>query len=141
FEELGVKRQVLSEIESAVPARTVIGTNTSTIPIAEIAAEAQHPDRVLGMHFFSPVEKMPLLEVIPTDRTSVDALVTAVQFGRRMGKSLIVVADSPGFWVNRILLPYLNEAGFLLEEGVPIEVLDRVMLAWGFPVGPATLLD
>ena len=141
FEELGVKRQVLAEIESAVSAKAVIGTNTSTIPIAEIAAEAQHPDRVLGMHFFSPVEKMPLLEVIPTDRTSVDALVTAVQFGRRMGKTVIVVADSPGFWVNRILLPYLNEAGFLLEEGVPIEVLDRVMLAWGFPVGPVTLLD
>ena len=93
------------------------------------------------MHFFSPVEKMPLLEVIPTDRTGADAIVTAVQFGRRMGKTVIVVADSPGFWVNRILTPYLNEAGFLLEEGVPIEVIDRVMTQWGFPVGPAALLD
>ncbi|MBA2293432.1 MAG: enoyl-CoA hydratase/isomerase family protein [Gemmatimonadales bacterium] len=141
FEELGVKRQVLAEIEAAVPATTVIGTNTSTIPIADIAADARHAERVLGMHFFSPVARMPLLEVIPTDRTSGDALVTAVQFGRRMGKTVIVVADVPGFWVNRILSPYLNEAGFLLEEGVPIDVLDRVMTSWGFPVGPAALLD
>ncbi len=141
FEELGVKRQVLAEIEAAVPAGTVIGTNTSTIPIGDIAAEARHAERVLGMHFFSPVARMPLLEVIPTDRTSADALVTAVQFGRRMGKTVIVVADSPGFWVNRILSPYLNEAGFLLEEGVPIDVLDRVMTSWGFPVGPAALFD
>lgn len=141
FEELGVKRQVLAEIEAAVPATTVIGTNTSTIPIGDIAADARHAERVLGMHFFSPVARMPLLEVIPTDRTSVDALVTAVQFGRRMGKTVIVVADSPGFWVNRILSPYLNEAGFLLEEGVPIDVLDRVMTNWGFPVGPAALFD
>ncbi|MEO5825177.1 MAG: 3-hydroxyacyl-CoA dehydrogenase NAD-binding domain-containing protein [Gemmatimonadales bacterium] len=141
FEELGVKRQVLAEIEAAVPATTVIGTNTSTIPIGEIAAAARHGERVLGMHFFSPVARMPLLEVIPTDHTSVDALVTAVQFGRRMGKTVIVVADSPGFWVNRILSPYLNEAGFLLEDGIPIEVLDRVMTNWGFPVGPAALFD
>jgi 3-hydroxyacyl-CoA dehydrogenase/enoyl-CoA hydratase/3-hydroxybutyryl-CoA epimerase len=84
---------------------------------------------------------MPLLEVIPTARTSTDAIVTAVRFGRKMGKTVIVVQDSPGFWVNRILSPYMNEAGLLLEEGVPIVVLDRVMTRWGFPVGPATLLD
>ncbi len=141
FEDLAVKQQVIAEIEDAVPQTTVIGTNTSTIPISEIAVGARHPERVLGMHFFSPVEKMPLLEVIPTDRTGADAIVTAVQFGRRMGKTVIVVADSPGFWVNRILTPYLNEAGYLLEEGVPIEVIDRVMTQWGFPVGPAALLD
>ena len=93
------------------------------------------------MHFFSPVEKMPLLEVIPTAQTSADAIVTAVQFGRAMGKTVIVVADSPGFWVNRILSPYLNEAGFLLEEGVPIETIDKAMTVWGFPVGPVALLD
>lgn len=141
FEELAVKRQVVADIEAAVPADTVIASNTSTIPIGEIAAGARHPARVLGMHFFSPVEKMPLLEVIPHEATSVDAVVTAVQFGRRMGKTVIVVADSPGFWVNRILSPYLNEAGFLLEEGVPIEVIDGAMTRWGFPVGPVALLD
>jgi 3-hydroxyacyl-CoA dehydrogenase/enoyl-CoA hydratase/3-hydroxybutyryl-CoA epimerase len=141
FEDLTVKRQVVAEIESAVPATTVIGTNTSTIPIGEIAAEARHPERIVGIHFFSPVEKMPLLEVIPHEGSSADAVVTAVQFGRRMGKTVVVVADSPGFWVNRILSPYLNEAGFLLEEGVPIEVIDAAMTAWGFPVGPVALLD
>jgi len=93
------------------------------------------------MHFFSPVEKMPLLEVIPTDATAPEAIITAVRFGRRMGKTVIVVADHPGFWVNRILSPYLNEAGTLLVEGVPIEVIDRTMTAWGFPVGPVALLD
>ena len=141
FEELGVKRQVLADLESVVPSGTIIATNTSTIPIGEIAAEAQHPERVLGMHFFSPVEKMPLLEVIPHEQSSVDAVVSTVQFGRRMGKTVIVVADSPGFWVNRILSPYLNEASFLLEEGVPIDVIDGAMTAWGFPVGPVALLD
>jgi 3-hydroxyacyl-CoA dehydrogenase/enoyl-CoA hydratase/3-hydroxybutyryl-CoA epimerase len=84
---------------------------------------------------------MPLLEVIPTARTAPDAIVTAVQFGRRMGKTVIVVADRPGFWVNRILTPYLNEASLLLSEGAPIELLDRVMTRFGFPVGPIALLD
>ena len=93
------------------------------------------------MHFFSPVEKMPLLEVIPTDATSPEAIVTAVRFGRRMGKTVIVVSDKPGFWVNRILSPYLNEAGMLLQEGVPVDVIDKTMTAWGFPVGPVALLD
>ncbi|MES2124218.1 MAG: fatty acid oxidation complex subunit alpha FadJ [Gemmatimonadota bacterium] len=141
FEDLAVKRQVVAELEAHLPATTIIATNTSTIPIHDIAMGARNPERILGMHFFSPVEKMPLLEVIPTSSTSADAIVTAVQFGRRIGKTVIVVADSPGFWVNRILLPYLNEAGFLLEEGVPIEMIDSVMTAWGFPVGPVTLLD
>jgi len=141
FEDLAVKQQVLSEFEAVLRPEAVFATNTSTIPIGRIAERARHPERVLGMHFFSPVERMPLLEVIPTDRTSADAIVTAVRFGRQMGKTVIVVRDSPGFWVNRILMPYLNEAGILLEEGVPIEVLDRVMVRWGFPVGPVTLLD
>jgi 3-hydroxyacyl-CoA dehydrogenase/enoyl-CoA hydratase/3-hydroxybutyryl-CoA epimerase len=141
FEDLAVKQQVIEELEAAVPISTVIATNTSTLPVHEIAMVAHHPERVLGMHFFSPVDKMPLLEVVPTDQTSAEAIVTAVQFGRRLGKTVIVVADSPGFWVNRILLPYLNEAAFLLEEGVSIETIDKVMTAWGFPVGPIALMD
>ncbi len=141
FEELEVKRQVLADLSRVVPTDAVLATNTSTIPIGDIAVAATHPERVLGMHFFSPVEKMPLLEVIPHEGSDVDSVVTAVHFGRRMGKTVIVVADSPGFWVNRILSPYLNEAGFLLEEGVPIETIDAVMTSWGFPVGPVALLD
>ena len=141
FEDLEVKRQVMGDLESVVPAETVIATNTSTIPIGRIGDLMRHPERFLGMHYFSPVDRMPLLEVIPGPVTAPTAIATAVRFGRQMGKTVIVVADSPGFWVNRILSPYLNEAGRLLEEGVPIEVLDRAMTGYGFPVGPATLLD
>src|SRR6185437_12136158 len=127
FEDLDTKRHVLAEVEDQVRPEAIFATNTSTIPIRHIAAEARRPERILGMHFFSPVERMPLLEVIPTAATSPDTLVTAVRFGRRMGKTVIVVADRPGFWVNRILSPYLNEAGHLLQEGVPIQVLDQTM--------------
>jgi 3-hydroxyacyl-CoA dehydrogenase/enoyl-CoA hydratase/3-hydroxybutyryl-CoA epimerase len=141
FEDLEIKRRVLAEVEAQVRSDTIFATNTSTIPIRQIASQAKRPERILGMHFFSPVEKMPLLEVIPTLATSPDTLVTAVRFGRRMGKTVIVVADRPGFWVNRILSPYLNETGHLLQEGVPIERIDRVMTAFGFPVGPVALLD
>ena len=141
FEELSVKRSVVADLEATVGEKAIIATNTSTIPITDIAAGAHHPDRVLGMHFFSPVDRMPLLEVIPGAATSPDAIATAVQFGRRMGKTVIVVADRPGFWVNRILSPYLNEAGHLLMEGTPIEAIDRTMTRFGFPVGPIALLD
>lgn len=141
FEDLEVKQKVLAEVEANTRPSTIFATNTSTIPIARIAAHAARPDRVLGMHFFSPVEKMPLLEVIPTGQTSPEAIATAVDFGRKMGKTVIVVRDHPGFWVNRILTPYLNEAGHLLAEGTPIEAIDKTMTRWGFPVGPVALLD
>jgi 3-hydroxyacyl-CoA dehydrogenase/enoyl-CoA hydratase/3-hydroxybutyryl-CoA epimerase len=141
FEELELKQRILAEVEAATRPDTIFASNTSTIPIRDIAAQASRPGRVLGMHFFSPVEKMPLLEVIPTDATSPEVIVTAVRFGRRMGKTVIVVSDKPGFWVNRILSPYLNEAGMLLQEGVPVDVIDKTMTAWGFPVGPVALLD
>jgi 3-hydroxyacyl-CoA dehydrogenase / enoyl-CoA hydratase / 3-hydroxybutyryl-CoA epimerase len=141
FEDLKLKQQVLAEVEAATTAQTVFASNTSTIPIAKIAQGAARPEQVIGMHFFSPVARMPLLEVIPSAQTSPQAVSTAVAFGRRMGKTAVVVRDEPGFWVNRILAPYMNEAGFLLAEGAAIEELDRLMVAWGFPVGPFTLLD
>jgi 3-hydroxyacyl-CoA dehydrogenase / enoyl-CoA hydratase / 3-hydroxybutyryl-CoA epimerase len=141
FEDLAVKRQVLAEAEAILRPDAVLASNTSTIPIASIAAEARHPERVLGMHFFSPVDRMPLLEVIPSRQTAPRPIATAVRFGRRMGKTVIVVADRPGFWVNRILSPYLNEAGLLLMEGAPIELIDASMTRFGFPVGPIALLD
>ncbi|MEP7326593.1 MAG: fatty acid oxidation complex subunit alpha FadJ [Gemmatimonadota bacterium] len=141
FEDLAVKQAVVADLEAVTPSDTIIATNTSTIPIAKIAEASRRPERLLGMHFFSPVEKMPLLEVIPTERTSPDTIVAAVDFGRKLGKTVIVVRDHPGFWVNRILSPYLNEAGHLLAEGTPIEAIDRTMTGWGFPVGPIALLD
>jgi 3-hydroxyacyl-CoA dehydrogenase/enoyl-CoA hydratase/3-hydroxybutyryl-CoA epimerase len=141
FEDLDVKRRVLAEVEHEIRPDSIFATNTSSIPIRDIAEAAIHPERVIGMHFFSPVEKMPLLEVIPHDATSFETIAAVVRFGRKMGKTVIVVRDHPGFWVNRILTPYLNEAGRLIEEGVPIEVIDRAMTRFGFPVGPVALLD
>ena len=141
FEDLQVKQQVLREVEAATPEHAVFASNTSTIPITRIAEAAQRPERVIGMHFFSPVARMPLLEVIPGAHTTPGTVSTAVAFGRRMGKTAIVVKDTPGFWINRILAPYMNEAGHILLEGVAIEEIDRLMVQWGFPVGPITLLD
>ena len=141
FEDLDVKRDVFRDLEAVVRDDCVLASNTSTIPIERIAQSTRHPERVLGMHFFSPVERMPLLEVIVTERTAPRATVTAVAFGRRMGKTVVVVQDRPGFWVNRILAPYLNEAGRLIKEGVKIDRLDRMMKTFGFPVGPVTLMD
>jgi 3-hydroxyacyl-CoA dehydrogenase/enoyl-CoA hydratase/3-hydroxybutyryl-CoA epimerase len=141
FEDLEIKHQVFSDLEAHVREDCVLASNTSTIPIAKIAEVVEHRERVIGMHFFSPVEKMPLLEVIVTNETAPWATVTALTFGRKMGKTVIVTRDCPGFWVNRILSPYLNEAGRLIHEGVPIEEIDGVMKRFGFPVGPITLLD
>lgn len=141
FEDLAVKQQVLQEAEGAIPGSGVFASNTSTIPITRIAEAARTPERVIGMHFFSPVAKMPLLEVIPGARTVPGTVSTAVAFGRRMGKTVIVVKDSPGFWVNRILAPYANEIGHLLAEGASVEEIDSMAVRFGFPVGPVTLLD
>lgn len=141
FEDLAVKQEVFRQIEAHVRDDCILASNTSTIPIGRIAEAVRRPERVLGMHFFSPVERMPLLEVIVAQQTAPWATVTAVHVGRQLGKTVIVVRDRPGFWVNRILAPYLNEAGRLLEEGVPVELLDRSMVRFGFPVGPMTLLD
>jgi 3-hydroxyacyl-CoA dehydrogenase/enoyl-CoA hydratase/3-hydroxybutyryl-CoA epimerase len=141
FEDLDVKRRVLAEVEREIRPEAVFATNTSTIPIRDIAAGAARPERVIGMHFFSPVERMPLLEIIPSDATDSRTVVSAVRFGRAMGKTVIVVHDHPGFWVNRILSPYLNEAGVMIEEGVPVDLIDRTMTRWGFPVGPVALMD
>ncbi|HEV8264351.1 MAG TPA: fatty acid oxidation complex subunit alpha FadJ [Gemmatimonadales bacterium] len=141
FEDLAVKQQVLREVEGAQSGEGVFASNTSTIPITRIAEAARNPQHVIGMHFFSPVAKMPLLEVIPAARTAPGTVSTAVSFGRRMGKTVIVVKDSPGFWVNRILAPYANEIGHLLAEGASIEDIDGMAVRFGFPVGPVTLLD
>jgi len=141
FEDLDVKRQVLREVEAVARPGCVFASNTSTISISRIAEASTRPQTVVGMHFFSPVHRMPLLEVVVGERTAAETTVTAVAFGRRLGKTVIVVRDRPGFFVNRILAPYINEAGRLLMEGVPIPVIDRAMTGWGFPVGPVTLLD
>jgi 3-hydroxyacyl-CoA dehydrogenase/enoyl-CoA hydratase/3-hydroxybutyryl-CoA epimerase len=143
FEDLDLKRRVLASVESATPddGSCVFASNTSSLPISDIAKGCRRPSRVLGMHFFSPVHKMPLLEVIVTPETDAWATATAVAFGRRLGKHVIVVRDGPGFYTTRALSPYMNEAARLLEEGASVEDVDRAMKEFGFPVGPLTLLD
>jgi 3-hydroxyacyl-CoA dehydrogenase/enoyl-CoA hydratase/3-hydroxybutyryl-CoA epimerase len=141
FEDLELKRRVLAETEAATREDCVFASNTSSIPLCEIAAGCRRPEQVLGMHFFSPVHKMPLLEVVVTPRSSPGALATAVAFGRRIGKHVIVVRDGPGFYTSRALAAYVNEASWLLEEGADVEGMDRALTAFGFPVGPLTLLD
>jgi 3-hydroxyacyl-CoA dehydrogenase / enoyl-CoA hydratase / 3-hydroxybutyryl-CoA epimerase len=141
FENLEVKHQVLRELEPVIPERAVFATNTSTIPIARIAEASRRPEQVIGMHFFSPVHKMPLLEVIRGAQTAPDVIATAVTYGKKLGKTVIVVNDGPGFYVNRILFPYVNEAGRLIDQGGAIDAVDEAMTAFGFPVGPVTLVD
>jgi len=140
FEDLAVKHQVLHEVQAVAP-QAIFASNTSTIPIRDIAAAAARPELVVGMHFFSPVHKMPLLEVIVTPQTSPETTATVVQYGRQLGKTVIVVQDGAGFFVNRILAPYINEAGRLLDEGARIDDVDAALVDFGFPVGPITLLD
>ena len=141
FEDLKVKHAVLKETEAVLAPTAIFATNTSTIPITKVAEASKRPERVIGMHFFSPVHKMPLLEVIVTAKTAPEVTATVVEYGRRIGKTVIIVNDAPGFFVNRILAPYVNEAGKLLDEGAAVDVIDRAMVSFGFPVGPINLID
>ncbi len=141
FEDVHVKHTVVREVERVLPPHAIVASNTSTIPITRIAQASSRPERVLGMHFFSPVHKMPLLEIIVTAQTAREVTASAVAYGKTLGKTVIVVRDAPGFYVNRILAPYLNEAGRLLDGGAAIDAVDTALLDFGFPVGPITLLD
>ncbi|AGP32034.1 fatty acid oxidation complex subunit alpha FadJ [Sorangium cellulosum] len=141
FEDLAVKHAVLRDVEASGKDGVIFASNTSSIPISRIAAASRRPENVVGMHYFSPVHKMPLLEVIRTEATSPEVVATAVAVGKRQGKTVIVVNDGVGFYTSRILGPYMNEASWLLAEGVSIEQVDRALVAWGWPVGPLALLD
>ena len=140
-ERIDVKRKVLIEVESQLRDDAVFASNTSSLPITEIATQAIHPERVIGLHFFNPVHRMPLVEVIRGEKTSDRATLTTVAFAKTLGKTPVVVADRPGFLVNRLLLPYLNEAALILEEGSDIAQLDKLVLDFGMPMGPFTLMD
>ena len=140
FEDLALKQEMLRQFEAVNP-RGIFATNTSSIPVGRIAEASRRPEAVLGMHYFSPVHKMPLLEIIAPPATSKEAIATAVALGKRQGKTVIVVGDGPGFYTSRVLGPYMNEAAQLLAEGAAIDALDRALVDFGFPVGPITLLD
>lgn len=140
-ENVQIKRQALAEFEGIEKPGAIFATNTSTIPITQIAAEAKRPENVVGMHFFNPVDRMPLVEIIRGEKTSDQAMVTTAALARKLGKTVVYCNDGPGFVVNRILGPYMNESGFLLEEGNSIESLDKAMVDFGMPMGPMALLD
>jgi len=139
-ERMAVKQQVLREAEASAD-RAVLATNTSALSVDEMANGVKRPGSVIGLHFFNPVHKMPLVEVVAGPRTSPEALATGFGLVLALGKTPVLVADHPGFLVNRILAPYLNEAGFLLEEGASIEAIDGALESFGMPMGPLRLLD
>jgi len=141
FEELELKRRVLQETEKVVGEDCIYASNTSSLPISRIAEVSRRPAQVIGMHYFSPVAKMPLLEIVSTEKTADWVVATATELGLKQGKIPIVVHDGPGFYTTRILGPQLNEAVLLLEEGGEIREIDNAMRAFGFAVGPLALLD
>jgi 3-hydroxyacyl-CoA dehydrogenase/enoyl-CoA hydratase/3-hydroxybutyryl-CoA epimerase len=140
-EDLDVKRRVFAELEVRVPEGALLASNTSSLSIDALAAGLLHPGRFVGFHFFNPVHRMPLVEVVRGARTTDVALVTAVALARRLGKTPVVVRDSPGFVVNRVLMPYLREALHMLEEGYAVTDLDAAMRGFGMPMGPFEVVD
>src|SRR5690606_13820229 len=141
FEDLTLKQQMVADIEQHCSATTVFASNTSSLPIGQIAAKAERPENVIGLHYFSPVDKMPLVEVIAHKAASEQTIATTVAFARKQGKTPIVVKDGAGFYVNRILALYMNEAANILLEGEPVEKTAKALVKFGFPVGALTLLD
>jgi 3-hydroxyacyl-CoA dehydrogenase len=140
-ERLDVKRQVLAELEARVPDRCVLATNTSSLRVDALAEALERPERLGGLHFFNPVHRMPLVEVVRGTATDDDTVATLHALARTLGKVPVVVADGPGFLVNRILGPYLNEAGWLLADGATVEEVDGAARDFGMPMGPLRLVD
>jgi 3-hydroxyacyl-CoA dehydrogenase/enoyl-CoA hydratase/3-hydroxybutyryl-CoA epimerase len=141
FESMEVKKKIFSRLASVMSNESILATNTSSLSVSEIAKGLPNPERVIGMHFFNPVEKMPLVEIVRADRTNDKTVVMTAALAVKLGKSPIVVKDVPGFLVNRILTPYLCEAAFLVQEGVSITEIDKAATAFGMPMGPIRLLD
>ncbi len=141
LEDLNIKRQVLKELETAIGTNFIFASNTSSLSITEIAKAASNPAAVVGLHFFNPVHKMPLVEIIRGDSTSDASLAAAMSIANKLDKTTVITKDSAGFVVNRILAPYLRESAILLEQGVPAASIDKAMKSFGMPMGPLTLLD
>ncbi len=141
IEKMDVKKAVFKELDGIVPEHAVLASNTSSLSVTEMATATKRPEKVAGLHFFNPVHKMPLVEVIRGEKTSDETIASLVAFSRKLGKTAIVVKDRPGFLVNRILSPYMNEALLLLEQGQKITAIDKAIEEFGMPMGPLTLYD
>lgn len=140
-ENLDLKKQIIAELESALPPHAIIGTNTSSLTLAAMSASMQNPERLVGMHFFNPANRMPLVEVVASSKTSPTAIATAVAICKQLRKTPVVVGDCPGFLVNRIFIMGSNEIMHMYEEGVPAETLETMMLQFGMPMSPFILAD
>jgi 3-hydroxybutyryl-CoA dehydrogenase len=141
-EELEAKRKTFAELDRLTRPDAILASNTSAIPIHEIAEATEHPERVVGMHFFNPAPLLPLVEVIRAERSSDEAVEAAYQWAEQAGKQPVRANDTPGFIVNRVVVPTLNECIRLLDEGVTPEDLDKAMtMGMGWPMGPCTLVD
>jgi len=140
-ENMDVKKKVFAEVSAILPAKTILASNTSSLSVTEMARASKDPSRVIGFHFFNPVHRMPLIEIITTELTSQQTLVSTLEFAKKLGKTPVIVKDAPGFLVNRILLGYINEAGRILDEGASIADVDRFATNFGMPMGPFTLSD
>jgi 3-hydroxyacyl-CoA dehydrogenase/enoyl-CoA hydratase/3-hydroxybutyryl-CoA epimerase len=140
-EKIDVKRDVFARLDRLTRPDAVLATNTSSLSVAEIARATKNPQRVVGMHFFNPVKKMPLVEIVRTGESDNSALATTIAVTAKIGKTPIVVGDAPGFVVNRVLIPYLREAMRVAQEGTSVPHIDDAMKRWGMPMGPFELLD
>ncbi|MQY15581.1 Fatty acid oxidation complex subunit alpha [Streptomyces sp. RB5] len=141
FEEMGVKQQVFAELEAVVPDHTILATNTSSLSITEMASKLEHPERVVGFHFFNPVAIMPLLEIVRAGKTDDASLATAFTVAKKLKKTSVLVKDAPAFVVNRILTRFMGEVLGAVDEGTPVEVADRALAPLGLPMSPIVLLD
>lgn len=141
IEDLKLKKEVFSELEKRTRPNTILATNTSSLQVRQLQEGLTHPERVAGLHFFNPVHKMPLVEVVRTEATEERVGDILVQWSAAVGKTPVVVGDGPGFVVNRILMPYLNEAGILVAEGMPVDKVDLAMRRFGMLMGPLEVLD
>jgi 3-hydroxyacyl-CoA dehydrogenase / enoyl-CoA hydratase / 3-hydroxybutyryl-CoA epimerase len=140
-EKLEIKKQIFRDLSSKTPETAMLATNTSALPISDLAAEVKNPERVIGLHFFNPVSRMKLVEVVVGAETSDDTIARALAFVRQIAKLPVTVRDSPGFLVNRVLFPYLLEAAELFENGTSAQEIDDSLLQWGMPMGPLRLID
>ena len=140
-EKMELKKQIFIRLEQTAPQLALLATNTSALSITDLGAAVSRPDRVVGIHFFNPVHRMPLVEVVTGENTSMETAAAAVRFVQKIGKLPVLVRDSPGFLVNRILLPYLVEAGDMFAQGAAITEIDGAMLDFGMPMGPLRLID
>ncbi|MGI8891312.1 MAG: 3-hydroxyacyl-CoA dehydrogenase NAD-binding domain-containing protein [Chthoniobacterales bacterium] len=140
-EKLAIKKEIFRDLDTKIDDTDILATNTSALSISDLAAETKHPERVIGLHFFNPVSRMKLIEVVIGKQTSDHTKARALAFARQIGKVPVVVQDSPGFLVNRVLFPYLLDAAALFEQGIDAKKIDDALVAWGMPMGPLRLID